>query len=67
METYRKSILEYQDVRDAVNFAREEGFEKGIEQEKILMAQNCLKKGFSIEIIAELTGLSSEQIESLNK
>ena len=30
METYRKSILEYQDVRDAVDYAREEGREEGV-------------------------------------
>jgi predicted transposase/invertase (TIGR01784 family) len=32
METYNKSILEYQDVRDAVDYAKEEYFEKGIER-----------------------------------
>jgi predicted transposase/invertase (TIGR01784 family) len=29
METYRKSILEYDDVRDAVDYAFEQGEEKG--------------------------------------
>ncbi len=77
MEEYKKSILEYPAIRDAVDYAREEGMEeglvkgmekgieKGIEKEKIQIAQNCLKEGISIETISRLTGLSIEQIKSI--
>jgi len=62
METYRKSILEYQDVRDAVDYAREEAFEKGREVEKITIIQKCLQKNITIEDIIDLTGYSKDQI-----
>ncbi len=69
METYKKSILEYDDVRDAVNYAREEGEEfglkKGEEMKSIEIAKNALKEGFSSEIISKLTGLSIEEMEVL--
>jgi len=56
MGEYKKSILEYQDVRDAVDYAREEGRE----EERILMAQNCLKEDIPIETISKPTGLSKK-------
>jgi predicted transposase/invertase (TIGR01784 family) len=81
METYNKSILEYQDVRDAVDYAKEEYFEKGIEKgiergiergakqgrkEAIeTTARKCLEKGMSIELVVEVTGLSAEQLINL--
>ncbi len=52
-------------LEKGVEKGREEGIEIGIEQEKIQLAKNCLKKGFSVEIISEITGLSPDQIESL--
>jgi predicted transposase/invertase (TIGR01784 family) len=70
MEEYKKSILEYRDVRDAVEYAREEGFEKGIEkgliegsnQKSIEIIKKCLEKHMPLEEIADLTGFSKEQI-----
>ncbi|MCL1937921.1 MAG: Rpn family recombination-promoting nuclease/putative transposase [Candidatus Azobacteroides sp.] len=66
METYRKSILEYHDVRSAVDYAREEGIEEGREEgreeEKIIVIQRCLQKNMSIDDIIYLTGFSKEQI-----
>ena len=62
MEAYRKSVLEYQDVRDAVDLAREEGREEGREEEKVSVIQKCLQKNFPIEDIVFLTGFSKEQI-----
>jgi len=58
MREYRKSILKYRDVRDAVGLAREEGRE----EEKISIIQKCLQKNFPIEDIVFLTGFSKEQI-----
>jgi predicted transposase/invertase (TIGR01784 family) len=50
-----------------------EGMEKGIEQGKvegtrkkaIETAQKCLQKGFSIELIAEITGLSEQEVADI--
>ena len=72
METYRKSILEYQDVRSAMDCAREEGREEGLEKgikkgreegfEKVI--QKSLQMNIPIEVIVELTGYSKEKIIS---
>ena len=44
---------------------RKEGKKAGREQERIKIAKKALKKGTPIEFIAELTGLSIEEIEEL--
>lgn len=65
MEAYKKSVLEYRDVRDSVEYAREEGREEGIEQRNIAIARKCLEKNMSIDDIIDLTGLPEEQILKL--
>ena len=45
--------------------AREQGIEKGIEQEKIEIVKNMLSKNIDISVISECTGLSKEEIERL--
>ncbi|MDD4514713.1 hypothetical protein [Massilibacteroides sp.] len=75
MEAYKKSIIEYDDVRSAVDYAREEGIEygikkglkEGIEKERQTIALNCLKQGLSIEETCRLTGLSKQEILNLRK
>jgi len=68
METYKKSVLEYDDVRSAMNCAREEGREEGHEEgrEKSLekVIQKSLQMNIPIEVIVEITGYSKEQIIS---
>ena len=58
METYRKSILEYADVRSAVDYALEEGIEKGMEK----VIQRCLQRNMPVDDIIYLTGYTEEQI-----
>jgi predicted transposase/invertase (TIGR01784 family) len=70
MKTYKKSVLEYRDVRDAIGLAFEEGEAKGIEKgikegRKAGIAsivQKCLQKNMPLEDIVDLTGFSKEQI-----
>ena len=74
MGKYRKSVLDYYDVQDAMECARveareealkegrEEGIEKGIEKGKILVINKCLQKNMSLDDIVFLTGFSKEQI-----
>jgi len=74
METYRKSVLEYYDVQDAMECARieareealkegiEKGTEEGIEKGKISVIKMCLQKNMPIEDIVDITGFSKEQI-----
>ena len=40
----------------------EEGLEQGIKQEKENITRNMLKEGFDLDLIAKLTGLSTEEI-----
>jgi len=63
METYNKSILEYQDIRRIANYTREEGRKEGLKE----TARNCLKEGMPIELIAKITGLSLEQVKALRE
>lgn len=69
MTTYKKSILEYDDVRSAVDYAREEGVEYGIQKGReegvINIAVNCLKRGMSVEEVCTITGLSEEIVRKL--
>ncbi|WP_455590827.1 hypothetical protein [Bacteroides sp.] len=62
---YDESIKIYRDNKAVLEFAkkkgREEGREEGIEQ----VAHNLKLAGVSVEIIAQTTGLTSEQIAAL--
>ena len=43
------------------------GLEEGAKAEKIEIAKNLLKKGVSIDLVSESTGLSVEELEGLGK
>ena len=71
-EKYRKSVLEYEDVRIAVEdnhkigFA--EGLEKGMEKGKqrlLETARNFLSMGIPLETVVQATGLSVEELQPL--
>ena len=56
----------FEAVIESFNEAREEGLSKGREeahQEKLRTAANLKQLGVSVEIIAQATGLSVEEIE----
>ena len=77
-EEYTKSVLEYEDVQDALDYMRKsslkEGFEKGLAEgeakgkaegkaeAKLAMAKLLLKQGVDIDIITRTTGLTAEEI-----
>jgi predicted transposase/invertase (TIGR01784 family) len=66
MKTYNKSVLEYSGIRDAIEFAKEEFFEKGVKKginmKNFEVAKKCLQKGMPIDFISEITGLTPEQV-----
>lgn len=64
-EEYNKDLLEYEGIRDAVEYAREEGREEGRMDEKYSTAQKLLSFGMDIPVIADVTGLKNEEIERL--
>jgi predicted transposase/invertase (TIGR01784 family) len=50
---------------EALEVAREEAREEGIEQEKLIIAKNLLAKGSTPEFVQNITGLSPEKIREL--
>ena len=56
-------------MEDALEVAREEGMEdcieKGIEKDRKEVAEKALRKGLSVDLIQDLTGLSLERIQEL--
>ena len=48
-----------------MHYAREEGIEEGIEQNKLEIAKNMLKENTDIEFISKVTGLTKEEIEEI--
>jgi predicted transposase/invertase (TIGR01784 family) len=73
METYKRSVLEYDDVALAVDYAEEKGIEigekRGIEIGKRRIMEeivcNSYKRGMSFKQIAEITGLTEKQISAV--
>ncbi|HEL1794393.1 TPA: hypothetical protein TXU89_001259 [Streptococcus suis] len=51
----------------SLRYAREEGIEKGIEQNKIVSACNFLRSGFSVDVIAQNLELPLEQVIQLQR
>jgi predicted transposase/invertase (TIGR01784 family) len=48
-----------------INIGLEKGIEKGMIEEKRLFSVNLLSKGFDVQYVAELTGLSSADVVKL--
>ena len=68
-ENYEKSILEYEDVREAVEYAKELSFEEGMAQGVrnglLQAAANLLKMGIPVADVIKATGLSEEEVMKL--
>jgi len=63
MATYKKSVLEYDDVRSAMLFNHDAGLKKGREEgRKEIMSQviQAMNRGMSIEELAELIGCNAK-------
>jgi predicted transposase/invertase (TIGR01784 family) len=54
-----------QGIQEGLEKGLEKGLEQGKLQEKIVIAKNAIKKGLDNSVIAELTGLSLEEVEFL--
>ena len=53
------------DIANQFAYARKEGMEKGMEQERVNNARNFLHLGVAVDIISKATGLSEEEILAL--
>ncbi len=65
MRTYEESLKVYRDNYSVIETAKIEGRQEGRQAERIELAGRLKQKGVDIEIIAETTGLTKEQIEKL--
>jgi len=74
-EEYKKSVLDYYDVQDAMRCVREEGREEGLKEglmqgevnAKHLIARNMLAKGLAPDFVAEISGLANAEVLELAK
>ena len=74
---YEESLKQYRDIKNSFDTAREEGMadglkkgmekgmEKGLIDAKLEIAIRALKKGFSVNDVIELTGLSEDEIKKI--
>ena len=62
-----QKLIDHQaiEVENAKIEGIEEGKEEGINETKILTAKKMLSKGMDLELTAELTGLSLNEVESI--
>jgi hypothetical protein len=71
IRSYEDSLKYYRDLKNSLDTAKEEGIEIGVEkgrvERNIEIAKKALRKGISVEDVIDLTGLSREQVEKLNK
>jgi predicted transposase/invertase (TIGR01784 family) len=56
---------EQQGLEKGLEQGLEQGIEKGIEKARLEDAKNMLAEGIAVEVVARVTGLSSEIIEQL--
>ena len=54
-------------IEESIQKGREEGIERGMEQAKLEDARKMLDKGYRMEDIYDITGLSKEEVEKLKK
>ena len=70
-EEYEKSILEYDDVKDAIEYnrrlAHDEGREEGENSTRRLLVRNMLTKGLAPSLIVEISGLTEEEVLALTQ
>ena len=60
-----ETLTSYDKEWETKLWGREEGREEGIEETKINIVKNMLKKGMEISLISEITDLSEEDIENI--
>lgn len=65
LEAYKRKLAIW-DYNVSINEATDNGKKEGKKEEKLEIAKNLKKQGIEIEIIIKATGLSREEVESLN-
>ena len=65
VQSYEDSLKYYRDIKNSLDTVKEEGKEEGKIEEKRTIAKNLLKENVDVQVIAQVTGLSIEEIERL--
>ena len=65
LEAYKRKLAIW-DYNVNIHEAKKEGIQQGLQEEKKKIAQNLKRKGIDIGTIAEVTGLSKEEIQNLS-
>ncbi|MDR0713324.1 MAG: hypothetical protein LBF89_03565 [Bacteroidales bacterium] len=65
METYNRSVLEYDDVALAVDYAEEKGEKRGERRNMEKIIRNGYRLGMSLKQLAAITDLTEEQIAAI--
>lgn len=65
--SYEDSLKVYRDMKNSLDTAREEGFEKGLEKKSLETAILMISDNEPIEKISKYTGLTEDAIEKLRK
>ena len=63
-QEYEKSILEYDDVKDAIEYNRKLSREEGRMSALLQVAKNFLALGVPMADVVKATGLTEEQIQA---
>ncbi len=70
-QSYEDSLKYYRDLKNSIDYAKEEaheaGVKKGEKNKQIEIAKKMLKDNMPIEYILEYTGLTEEEIKKLQK
>ena len=69
LREYEDSLKDYRDIKNSLDTAKEEGRAEGREEGRAegiaMVAKMMFAKGMDIDVIASMTGLSTDEVESL--
>ena len=69
LREYEDSLKAYRDIKNSLDTAKEEGSAEGREEGRAegiaMVAKMMYAKGMDIDVIASMTGLSTDEVESL--
>lgn len=69
LREYEDSLKAYRDIKNSLDTAKEEGRAEGREEGRAegiaMVAKMMYAKGMDIDVIASMTGLSTDEVESI--
>jgi predicted transposase/invertase (TIGR01784 family) len=65
--TYQDSLKYYRDMKNSLDKAEREGRQEGRQDEKVETVKRGFEKGLSIELLAELTDMTVEEVLEIKK